>query len=88
MYFKCVNRYLRDQCDISSKKIHNKNLLTLDYKRYTQTRFLTCCSKVTDRSSSIPVIVSFHVPGQDFASKYFPIFKCSHVMGVQQSACC
>ena len=33
---------------------------------------------MTDRTSSIPVVVSFDVPGQDFASKYFLIFKCSH----------
>ena len=33
---------------------------------------------MTDRTSSIPIIVSFDVPGQDFASKYFLIFKCSH----------
>ena len=80
-----ITRMISDQIALHSVQLP---ILTLDYKRYTQTKFLTCCSKVTDRSSSIPVIVSFDVPGQDFASKYFPIFKCSHVMGVQQSACC
>ena len=53
-------------------------LLTPDYKCYTQTRFLTCCSKITDLTSRIPVVVSFDVPGQDFAFKYFLIFKCLH----------
>ena len=52
-------------------------MLTLDYKCYTQARFLTCCSKITELTSSISVIVSFDVPGQDFASKYFLIFKYS-----------
>ena len=33
---------------------------------------------MTDLTSSIPVIVSFDVTGQDFASKYFLILKCLH----------
>ena len=31
-----------------------------------------------NRSHLSPVIVSFDVPGQDFASKYLLIFKCLH----------
>ena len=60
-----LNKYLHDRCNIS-KKIHKKFLscsilLTL----FTQARFLNYCSKRTELTSSIPVIVSFDVPGQD-----------------------
>ena len=80
---KCISNVLTSICVTTaiSNKIHKKFpfeiLLTLDYKCYAQTRFLTCCSKIAEltSSSSIPVIVSLDVPGQDFASKYFHSFK-------------